>query len=213
MEKQALKLVTAPASEPVTLAEVKAYLRIDTSDDDTMLTTFISVARELAENLLNKKLITQTWDFWFDAFPSQFNFDALAPDSVTDGALSEYLSVQNYIDIPFPPLQSVTYLKTYDDDGTAYTMDSADYIVDSFTENGRISLKNGTTWPTTFLRPVNGILVRFVCGYGLAAAVPYPIKQAIIEMVGKFYSNRGCEDMTIPKSAQALLGNYRIMRF
>jgi hypothetical protein len=206
-------LVTAPASEPVTLTEAKSYLRIDTSDDDTMLTTFISVARQIAEDFTNRKFINQTWDLWMDVFPSSLNWDALAPDTVTDGKLSEYISTQNYIDIPFYPLSSVTYLKTYEDDATETTMSSSDYVVDTYTEPGRLSLKNDTNWPSTYLRPVNGIQIRFVAGYGSnASAVPQPIKHAIIELVGKFYSNRGCEDMKLPASAMALLGPYRVMR-
>jgi hypothetical protein len=213
VEKIALKLITAPASEPVTLAEVKLYLRIDGSDDDTMLNNFITVARQIAEEYTNRKFINQTWDLWMDRFPSQVNFDALAPDTVTQGKLSEYISVQNYIEIPYYPLSSVTYLKTYDDDGTDYTMTSTDYIVDTYTEPSRISLKNSTVWPSTFLRPVNGIQIRFVAGYGtLASAVPYPIKQAIMELVGKFYSSRGCDETKLPSVAMALLGPYRVVR-
>lgn len=213
MAKQALKLISAPAAEPVTLSEVKAYLRIDGTDDDTMLTTFISVARQAVEDYTSRKLITQTWDLWMDCFESTFNFDALIPDGVTEGKLSEYIKVSNSIDIPYFPLQSVTYLKTYDDAGTDYTMDSGDYIVDTYTEPGRLSLKNDTSWPTTYLRPVNGVQIRFICGYGAnGSSVPYTIRQAILEMIGKFYSTRGCEDSKLNSTTMALLAPYRIVR-
>jgi hypothetical protein len=213
MRKQALKLVTAPAAEPVTLNEVKAYLRIDGSDEDTMLTTFISVARQSIEDYLNRKMITQTWDLWLDNFGSELMFDSLIPDGVTDGKLSEYLKVDRAIDIPIYPLQSVTYLKTYDDAGTDTTMSSGDYIVDVYTEPGRLALKNDTSWPSTYLRPVNGIQIRFVCGYGASgSAVPYPLKHAILEMCGKFYSARGCEDTTLNTVIMSILSPYRLAR-
>lgn len=213
MRKQALKLVTAPAAEPVTLAEVKTYLRIDGSDDDSMLTTFISVARQSIEDYLNRKMITQTWDLWMDSFGSELMFDSLIPDGVTEGKLSEYIKVDRSIDVPFYPLQSVTYLKTYDDAGTDYTMSASDYIVDTYTEPARLALKNDTSWPSTYLRPVNGIQIRFICGYGASgSAVPYPLKQAILEMVGKFYSTRGCEDTSMNSMTMAILSPYRVAR-
>jgi len=209
---QALKLISAPGADPVSLSELKTYLRIDTSADDTMLTNFISAATRTVESFLNRKLITQTWDLWMDNFPSEFKIDALK-DGVQEGKLSEYLSTKKVIQIPFFPLQSVTYLKTYDDDATEYTMPSSDYIVDTYSEPGRLSLKNDRTWPTTFLRPVNGIQIRFICGYGAAGSdVPKAINQAIMELAGKFYSNRGCDDSSISSATMAILAPYRVMR-
>lgn len=209
---QALKLVIAPAADPVSLSELKTYLRIDTSADDTMLTNFISAATRTVESYLNRKLITQTWDLWMDCFPAEMRIDALR-DGWQEGKLSEYLHTKSYIQIPFFPLQSVTYLKTFDDDNTEYTMSSGDYYVDTVGEPGRISLKNDTTWPTTFLRPVNGIQIRFICGYGSTGAdVPKAINQAIMELSAKFYNSRGCDDASIPSSVMAILSPYRIMR-
>lgn len=209
---EALKLVSAPGADPVSLNELKNYLRIDSSADDTMLTNFITAATNTVELFLNRKLITQTWDYWLDCFPTKTRFDSLQ-DGVTEGRLSEYISVEKSISIPFYPLQSVTYLKTYDDDGTAYTTSASDYIVDTVSEPGRLSLKNDTTWATTFLRPVNGIQLRFICGYGASGtSVPQAIKQAIMDLAGKFYSSRGCEDSTISSATMAILTPYRVMR-
>jgi hypothetical protein len=178
-----------------------------------MLTTFISVARQSFEDYLNRQLITETWYLCIDNFGSELMFDSLIPDGVTEGKLSEYLKVDRSIDVPFYPLQSVTYLKTYDDAGTDTTMSSGDYIVDVYTEPGRLALKNDTSWPSTYLRPVNGIQIRFVCGYGASgSAVPYPLKQAILEMVGKFYSTRGCEDASLNSITMAILSPYRLAR-
>jgi hypothetical protein len=208
----ALKLVSAPAADPVSLSELKTYLRVDGSTDDTMLTNFISAATRVVEGWLNRKLITQTWDYYLDAFPSTVNFDSLK-DGVTEGKLSEYISQNKYIEIPFFPLQSITYLKTYDDAGTDYTMSNSEYIVDVLSEPGRIGLKNSTTWPSTYLRPINGVQIRFICGYGASGSdVPRAINQAILEMSGKFYSSRGCDDSSIPSSIMAVLAPYRIMR-
>lgn len=142
----ALVLVTAPTSDPVAVADVKNYLRIDTSVDDAMLTSFISAATRVIEKYLNRRLITQTWDFYMDRFPAAIFNDALmSSDGVTTGRLSEFLSQKKFIEIPYFPLQSVTYLKTFDDSNNEYTMSSSDYYVDQVSEPGRLSLKNDTT--------------------------------------------------------------------
>ncbi len=56
-----LTLVTPPASEPLTLAEVKLFLRVDGSDEDSVINDLIAVARETAESWMRVSLITQTW--------------------------------------------------------------------------------------------------------------------------------------------------------
>lgn len=212
---QAIKLVTAPATEPVSVSDVKNYLRIDTSADDAMLGDFIKAATRLIEKYTKRRLITQTWDLFLDQFPAQFNFDSLRSEGVTDGKLSEYLHEFKFINIPLFPLQSVTSLNTYDEDDTAYLMSSSDYQVDTVSEPGRLALRLNSTWPSTVLRTVNGVIVRFVCGYGSAATdVPYELRQAIMQTVGYFYSNRGCAETedSIPKTALALIQAFRIYR-
>lgn len=212
---QAIKLVTAPATEPVSVTDVKNYLRIDTSTDDAMLGDFIKAATRLIEKYTKRRLITQTWDLFLDQFPAQYNFDALRSEGVTDGKLSEYLHQFKFISIPLFPLQSVTSLNTYDEDDTAYLMPSTDYQVDTASEPGRLALRPNATWPSTVLRSVNGVIVRFVCGYGSAATdVPYELRQAIMQTVGYFYSNRGCAETedSIPKTALALIQAFRVYR-
>lgn len=64
----ALKLITPPASEPVTLQEAKNHLRVDVSDDDSLISTLITVARQKAEEFTRRSLITQTWELSLDGF-------------------------------------------------------------------------------------------------------------------------------------------------
>ncbi len=54
-----LKIVTPPATE-LSLSMVKSFLRIDFSDDDTILSTLIQSSRERAEQYCNRSFITQT---------------------------------------------------------------------------------------------------------------------------------------------------------
>ena len=61
-------LVSAPATEPVSLAEVKSYLRIDGTADDAVLTILIASARRSAEEYTKRAFITQTWQLTLDRF-------------------------------------------------------------------------------------------------------------------------------------------------
>jgi uncharacterized phiE125 gp8 family phage protein len=58
-----LRLVTPPASEPVTLSEAKLFLRIEHSDEDAAITRAIASAREAAEQFLKLALLPQELEF------------------------------------------------------------------------------------------------------------------------------------------------------
>jgi uncharacterized phiE125 gp8 family phage protein len=192
----AMTLVTAAAIEPVTLAEAKDQLRVDITDDDVLIAGLIVVAREFAEAITRRALITQTWDYIMDAFPAG---DRLA--------------------LPLAPLQSVTSITYVDDEDASDTVSSADYQVDTDSEPGRIVLKSTATWPSVTLRAANGVTVRFVAGYGDDVEdVPQKIRQAMLLMVGHWYENR--EDTVgvgnvqrIPMGAEWLLWPERVLRF
>ena len=163
----ALKLITAPAVEPITLTEAKAQLRVDGSTEDTQISSYILAAREYCEGFQNRQYITATWDLWLDDWPSKDRFD-----------------------IPLPPLQSVASIKYYGTDNTEYTLAVTEYFVDDKSDPGRIVLAYGKSWPSTTLRPVNGVVVRFTAGYGLAASVPQKVKQAILLLITLMYEKR-----------------------
>lgn len=160
----ALKLVTAPPVEPVTLDEVKASLRLTTADEDTLLTNFIIAARMDCEFKTGRSLITTAWRLTLDSF------DELR-------------------EIPKPPLQSVTSVTYVDSNGTEQTLDPSAYRVDSDSEPGRIEPVDAQ-WPATKTQ-VNAVTVLFTAGYGDAgSAVPMPVRQWIILAVGDMYANR-----------------------
>lgn len=164
-----LSLVSGPQSEPLTVDDVKAQSRIDISDDDALILNYIEAAREFIErDYLSCALITQTWDLYLDDWP--------AGDSL-------YL--------PRPPLQSVTSVTYTDEDGSSATFSSSSYLVDTVGKPGRIVLKTDYSWPSTTLQEVNGLVVRFVAGYGDDADdVPARIRQALRLLVADFYENR-----------------------
>jgi len=191
----ALVQVTAPTVEPVSLTEAKVHLRVDITDDDSLIAALIVAARQYVEVLTRRQLITATWDLVLDTWP--------------DG---------DTILVPLPPLQSVTSITYKDSADTVYTMPAMDYIVDTAEEPGRIVLAYGKTWPSTILYPVGAITIRFTAGYGDALAVPQAIKQAILLLVGHWYENReatigGTMQHELPFAVEALLWPYRILRW
>jgi uncharacterized phiE125 gp8 family phage protein len=190
----ALVLTTAPLTEPVSLDDAKLHLRVDIDTDDTLINALIIAARQHIENVLNRSLITQTWDLWLDEFPGD-----------------------DYIELPKPPLSSVSSLKYYDTSDTVATWAAANYFVDTKSEPGRLCLAYGITWPTTTLRDFNGVDITFVAGYGAATAVPKPIKQAMLLLIGHLYEHREAvttgQITTVPMAVDALIYPYRNWSF
>ena len=64
-----VKVHAAPAVEPITLTEAKAYMKVDYTNDDTLIEdVLIPSARQMVEKMLNKALITQTLKAYYTTF-------------------------------------------------------------------------------------------------------------------------------------------------
>ncbi len=192
----ALTLITAPASEPVTLVETKLHLRVDVDADDDLITALIQSAREYVEMVTRRALITQTWDYHADKFPSS-----------------------REIALTYPPLQSVTGVYYTPLGEAEQTFAPASYVVDVHGTPGRLLLADGASWPGDTLVEANGVRVQFVAGYGDAVDdVPRVVRQAVLLMVGHLYENReataGVGNVReIPIGVAALLWTYRVLMF
>lgn len=182
------KLITAPVTEPVTLQELKDFMRIDSTADDTLLTSLIKSARIACEQYQNRAYITQTWELALDDWP-----------------------MVDEIVLPYPPLQSVSYI-TYTDTASAVTtVSTSSYVVDDYREPGLVRLKRDEDWPDAELLEANAVKVRYVCGYGTASAVPETIKTAIKITAGYRYDHPECGPDEIPHGARVLLSLERMV--
>ncbi len=188
-------VVTPPARLPVTLAEVRAHMRMDHVEDDAQFAGLLSSATERAETWLNRALITRTLRATMDAWP----VDSLG-------------WTKTAIELPRAPLISVTSIKTYDDADVPTTLDASKYFVDTSNLVGRIVARNGQSWPTP-TRVAAGIEIIWTAGYGPNPAdVPEPIRLGIAVLAAWFSEQRGDETapQDVPPAARALLEAYRI---
>lgn len=168
-----LSLQTAPVNTPVTLAEAKAHLRVEHTDDDVLIGSLIGVlVAELdgRQSYLRRALITQTWDYFLGWFPTCAR-----------------------IVIPMPPLASVTYVKYFDTSNVEQTFSAGLYEVVTEGEQGYIALNYAQSWPGTYERE-KAVSIRFVAGYGANTTnIPENIRQAMLIRLGELYAGRGDE--------------------
>ena len=165
----ALKRTTAPTVLPVSLVEAKAHLRVDSSDDDTLITALIWAATEAAEQATGRAITPQTWVLTLDAFP-----DALELTRI--------------------PAISVTSLVYADANGTNQTLSNTLYALDAaddFSSAWVVPIYGGS-WPTT-RDQLNAVALTYQAGYADAASVPESIKAWIKLQVGAMYENRQAE--------------------
>jgi uncharacterized phiE125 gp8 family phage protein len=185
-----LKLVTPAVADPVTLAEAKAQLRVLHEAEDAAIERYLRAASIHTEVITGRALITQAWDFWLPGFPPS-----------------------GQIELPRPPLQSVTWIKYRDLDGAEQTLAPDQYDVVAPGIIGTVDRAPGATWPATQRRS-QAVNVRFVAGYGSAPEnIPEDLRAAILLLVEHLYHNRGAttaENLkAMPMGYDALTGTHR----
>lgn len=192
-----MQVVSGPAEEPVTLAEMKTFLKVDGNDDDSGISGQITLARQVCEAFTGRAFITRTLKAWYDAAPSDI-----------------------VLALPYAPATSISSVTYYGDDDAEQTLASTAYQADVYGEPARIILKRGSVWPTS-LRNANALAVQYVCGYGAAASVPSGIKEAIKSLVVHFYEGRDSQQMDdqntalagLPNGVKAALAPFVVPRF
>ncbi len=161
-----LLLVEGPAAEPVSLAEMKAWLKVDASAEDDLIAALVTSARLIVESLTRRLLITQTW--------------RLALDQWATGSV---------LAIPVAPVASVAAVRVYDAAGAAQILAPSLYILAGPPDRSRIVF---VSTPPVPARAVGGIQIDIVVGYGdRPDAVPAPLRQAIRALAARWFEDRG----------------------
>lgn len=175
----ALVQITPPASEPITLAQAKQQIRVEHDNENDLVSSYISTARERIEHDTRRQLVSATYQLTLDCFPG-------------DGIIT----------LPVPPLQEVTSIK-YFADGVETELDESIYTVHSKSTPGQIRLKIFQSWPTK--DPDTQVTVEFVAGY---TTVPHQLQHVVRLLVAHYYQHRGDDQEQVPKGIEDLISRF-----
>ena len=136
-------ILTPPTIEPITVDELKLFARIDGDDEDSLLSTFIKAVREGAERYLGRALIRQTITMKMDFWPG------------------------DVIELPRPPLISITQVATIDEDDAETVYSSDYYYIITEATPGLLCIRQGFSYPINTDRDHGGYKIDWLAGYGL----------------------------------------------
>lgn len=174
---------------PVSVAEVKAQLRVETDDDDALLSSYIATATDKLDGwhgTLGKCLMTQSWRATYARLCG-------APWGLR---------------LPVCPVQSVAEITYYDASGAVQTLDPALYCLSSRIGMAYITPVHGAVWPETQIRD-DAVSVVVSAGYGGQDDVPRPICQAIIlDVIGLY--DMSADRAAIDRAISGLIGPYGV---
>ena len=177
--------VAAPTTEPITLAQAKAHLRVDHSDDDSVITAMTKAARAHIEAACAVRFSART------------------------GATMKCDDFSDLARLPESPVTSITSITYLDTTGASQTLAGTVYELRSDGLDAGIVLKSGQTWPD--IQPGSRVTVTAAIGY---AAAPEDIQHAMLMLTAHFYDNRstvavGESVAELPMSVNAMICNHR----
>jgi len=192
-----LQRISGPAAEPVTLAEAKAFARVDGSGEDGAITAMIAAARLAFERETGLVLLHQDWEWTLDRFPEPG------------------LEGRRTLELPLAPIVDIDEFLVRDNAGAETDIPPADYVLDVAAPLPRLVEKGRGLWPAPKASAA-GVRLAFTAGFGASASnVPADIRQAILELVAHAYERRGLGDGEFDLSSPrvtSLLAPFRRVR-
>lgn len=188
-----LVMTSPPAAEPVTVADVKAHLRIDGGDEDILLASLLLTSRLHVETALSLALISQSWTLRLDRWPPR-----------------------RAIELPLAPLRAVDEVRVKAANGTADIVPAESYLVDLAARPARLIWNNVV--PRAPQVPAGGIEIDLTAGFGDdASSVPAPLKHAILMLAAHWYEHRdpndiGADGTRVPDAVSSLINPFRTIR-
>lgn len=180
-------VTTAPTAEPISLADTKVHLRTVTGDTSEDSAIITPLIQAAREYCEN-----------------------ITGRALASQAVKAYPENWGPWRLPRPPLITVASIKYYDKDGTEHTLAAADYQVDAV--DGRIDILKE---PIVTLRDLNPIVVEYTCGYATGNAIPAAMRQAMLLLIGHWYTNReavmtgATTSVEVDLTTRALLRQYK----
>jgi len=191
-------VLVAPPVEPVSLDEVKLFLRLDGAEhpDDSMLLEMIQAAREDCEKATGRAFVEQTLRLVTDRFPAA-------------------CAVRNYIELAYPPVAQIVRVRYFDTDGTLQTVDPANYFVTTDLAP-RLMFVSGFAAPSTQCRG-DAVQIDYIAGYApvdsadYVSNVPSGIRHAVKIGVQLMYDELAVDKREALQAQQAsLLNKYKV---
>ncbi len=175
------QLVAAPVQEPLTLPELKAYLRLTASSEDGLLNQAIARARGTCEQLLGRSIALQTLETVF---------------TIEDVIFSEYeaefdSTPRVRLELPLGPLATVSSVKYESAVATWTALDTSLYKVDATGVHGSIYLLSGAldTITGTGLAPIR-IKITYTAGYSDTSLISPTVMTAMYTLAAAYYLYR-----------------------
>lgn len=179
-------LLVPPAAEPLTLAEAKAWLRLDSNDEDTTVSALIVAARMAVEQAARRLLVHQSWRIVADRWPD-------------DGVLR----------LPLAPVAAITAIRVRDAEGTPQTVSPAAYRAELKRDPARLVLTAPVPLPGL---ATSGIEIDVTAGFSASPAeVPEPLRHAMRLLLARWFDNRGdiaADAATLPADVALLVSPY-----
>ncbi|WP_424981799.1 head-tail connector protein [Maritalea sp. S77] len=182
-------LVAGPVVEPLSLAETKAYLRLDHADDDALIATLIAAARSHIESVTRKAMITQQWKWVSDVWPDKG------------------------ICLPIGPFQALVSINLFDAEGAETSWPLAEVTQDKHSGKCTIFLAPTST-SVPRLRDYDAVEITYRTGFGdVASDVPEDLRLAMLRLIGHWYEHREAvvtagSGAVIPTQFDQLIGKY-----
>ncbi len=181
-------LLTAPAAEPLSLDEAKAFIRVEHNDDDALIVALIAAARIHIETETRRALITQSWRIVRDCWP-ECGRTAVRP----------------------APLRALTAVRVFDFENNAHDLDLQAFVLD-------LGASELAFIPWTLMQPTriaDGVEIDVTVGYGdTALDAPEPLRHAVRLLIAHWYENRGIvggNGAALPATVAALIAPYRML--
>ncbi len=193
-EATSLEVSSAASTDPITVAEAKTHMRVDTSDDDTYIGNLISAATSYIQDRTCRQMINATFKLRLDKFEA----------------------IQIWL--PRAPLSSVTSIQYVDENEATQTLSASKYKVDSQSLPGRIKQTDGESWPQVSDN-LQSVIITFVAGYGSATTdIPEGLRLAVRILTAHWYESRepivtGTIVAQVPLSVESLINQFKVHNY
>ena len=132
----------------ISTANAKAHLKVDISDDDTLIDTLVVATRTYIEEYTGRTLVPKTLKLYLDRFP----YDGQS------------------ILLPDGPTVSISSVQYVDGDGTTQTWSSSNYSIDAVSIPARLSPAYNVSYPSTRTQN-NAVIITYIAGYTVTTKI------------------------------------------